>query len=63
MPEPLTLLCIATYVKGQEFMREAKRLGCRVVLLTLEKRRVPQVRERTLRTNLGKEISATRRKF
>jgi len=35
----LTLLCIATYVKGQEFMREAKRLGCRVVLLTLEKRR------------------------
>jgi biotin carboxylase len=39
MPEPLTLLCIATYVKGQEFMREAKRLGCRVVLLTLEKRR------------------------
>ena len=39
MPEPLTLLCIATYVKGQEFLREAKRLGCRVVLLTLEKRR------------------------
>jgi len=39
MPEPLTLLCIATYVKGQEFMREAKSLGCRVVLLTLEKRR------------------------
>jgi biotin carboxylase len=39
MSEPLTLLCIATYVKGQEFMREAKNLGCRVVLLTLEKRR------------------------
>ncbi len=39
MPEPRTLLCIATYVKGQEFMREAKSLGCRVVLLTLEKRR------------------------
>ena len=39
VPEPLTLLCIATYVKGQEFLREAKRLGCRVVLLTLEKRR------------------------
>jgi biotin carboxylase len=37
--EPLTLLCIASYEKGQEFMREAKRLGCRVVLLTLEKRR------------------------
>ena len=39
MPEPLTLLCIASYEKGQEFMREAKRLGCRVVLLTLERRR------------------------
>lgn len=39
MPEPLTILCIASYVKGQEFMREAKRMGCRVVLLTLEKRR------------------------
>ncbi len=39
MPQPLTLLCIASYEKGQEFMREAKRLGCRVVLLTLEKRR------------------------
>jgi biotin carboxylase len=37
--EPLTLLCIASYEKGQEFMREARRLGCRVVLLTLEKRR------------------------
>jgi len=39
VPQPLTLLCIASYEKGQEFMREAKRLGCRVVLLTLEKRR------------------------
>jgi biotin carboxylase len=39
MPESLTLLCIASYEKGQEFMREAKRLGCHVFLLTLEKRR------------------------
>ena len=39
MSYPLTLLCIASYEKGQEFMREAKRLGCVVVLLTLEKRR------------------------
>ena len=39
MAEPLTLLCIASYEKGQEFMREAKRLGCHVFLLTLEKRR------------------------
>jgi len=28
-----------------------------------KKGRVPQVRERTLRTNLGKEISASRCKF
>jgi biotin carboxylase len=41
MPEsrPLTLLCITTYEKGQEFMRECKRLGCRVLLLTAEKLR------------------------
>src|SRR5450755_4414528 len=35
-PRPLTLLCITTYEKGQEFMRECKRQGCRVVLLTAE---------------------------
>ena len=36
MPEsrPLTFLCITTYEKGQEFMRECKREGCRVLLLT-----------------------------
>jgi biotin carboxylase len=41
MPEkrPLTLLCITTYEKGQEFMRECKRQGCRVLLLTAEKLR------------------------
>jgi len=38
-PRPLTLLCITTYEKGQEFMRECKRLGCRVLLLTGEKLR------------------------
>src|SRR4051794_28972384 len=39
MPEPrsLTFLCITTYEKGQEFMRECKRQGCRVILLTAEK--------------------------
>jgi len=31
---PLTILCIATYEKGQEFMKECKRQGCRVLLLT-----------------------------
>jgi len=33
----LTFLCITTYEKGQEFMRECKRQGCRVLLLTAEK--------------------------
>jgi biotin carboxylase len=36
---PLTLLCIATYLKGHEFLRECKRRGCRVLLLTEEKLR------------------------
>ena len=33
----LTVLCIATYEKGQEFMRECRRQGCAPVLVTLEK--------------------------
>jgi biotin carboxylase len=32
--QPLTVLCVASYEKGQEFMRECKRQGCRVILLT-----------------------------
>jgi hypothetical protein len=32
----LTVLCIATYEKGQEFLRECKRQGCRVLLLTAD---------------------------
>ncbi len=41
MPDarPLTFLCITTYEKGQEFMRECKRQGCGVILLTAEKLR------------------------
>jgi len=38
-PRPLTFLCITTYEKGQEFMRECQRQGCRVILLTAEKLR------------------------
>ena len=38
-PHPVTLLCLASYVKGQEFLREARRLGCRVILLTVAKHR------------------------
>ena len=36
---PLTILCIATYRKGDEFLRECRRQGCRVLLLTEEKLR------------------------
>lgn len=32
----MTLLCIATYRKGDEFLKECKRQGCRVLLLTDE---------------------------
>src|SRR5436853_5107198 len=32
----LTILCIATYEKGADFIRECKRLGCRVLLLTAD---------------------------
>ncbi len=31
-----TILCISTYEKGQAFLQEAARLGCRVVLLTVD---------------------------
>jgi biotin carboxylase len=36
---PTTVLCLASFVKGQEFLRECKRLGCRVLLLTVERHR------------------------
>ncbi len=33
----LTILCIATYFKGDAFLRECKALGCTVLLLTTDK--------------------------
>lgn len=41
MPDarPRTILCITTYEKGQEFMRQCHRQGWRVLLLTAEKLR------------------------
>ncbi len=33
----LTILCLATYFKGVDFIRECKRQGCRVILLTKDK--------------------------
>jgi biotin carboxylase len=35
--EKPTILCISTYEKGQRFLQEAARLGCDVVLLTVDK--------------------------
>jgi biotin carboxylase len=34
MREPLTILCLASYHKGFEFLRELRRQGCRVLLVT-----------------------------
>jgi phosphoribosylaminoimidazole carboxylase (NCAIR synthetase) len=34
MPSPVTVLCIASYRKGDAFLVAAKKLGCRVLLLT-----------------------------
>ena len=41
MPDdrPLTILCVSSYEKGQEFIRTCKKMGCRVLLLTVEKLR------------------------
>lgn len=41
MPDgpPLTILCVTSYEKGQEFIRTCKAMGCRVLLLTVEKLR------------------------
>jgi biotin carboxylase len=36
---PITILCVSSYEKGQEFLRTAKQLGCRVLLVTLDKLR------------------------
>ena len=41
MPEgrPLTILCVSSYEKGQEFIRTCNAIGCHVLLLTIEKLR------------------------
>ncbi len=41
MPESraLTILCVSSYEKWQEFVRTCKARGCRVLLLTVEKLR------------------------
>jgi biotin carboxylase len=34
LPRPLTILCLSSYEKGHDFMKECKEQGCRVILLT-----------------------------
>src|SRR3979490_376981 len=36
---PPPILCVSSYEKGHEFIRTCKAIGCRVLLLTLEKLR------------------------
>jgi biotin carboxylase len=36
---PITILCVSSYEKGHEFFRACKAMGCRVLLLTVEKLR------------------------
>src|SRR5271167_453101 len=36
---PITILCVSSYEKGQEFLRTCKSLGCTVLLLTVERLR------------------------
>jgi biotin carboxylase len=36
---PVTILCVSSYEKGQEFLRTCKGMGCTVLLLTAEKLR------------------------
>ncbi|MFZ1752383.1 MAG: ATP-grasp domain-containing protein [Caldilineaceae bacterium] len=37
--DELTILCIGSFFKGNAFLRECKRQGCRVILITIEKLR------------------------
>src|SRR6185295_17229323 len=37
LTNPLNVICLATYFKGGDFIRECKSLGCNVILITKEK--------------------------
>ena len=39
MPDQTRILCISSYVKGQDFMRQCAEMGVRPTLLTVEKYR------------------------
>src|SRR3972149_687431 len=36
MSHPITILCLASYFKGAAFIRQAKQLGCRVIVVAKE---------------------------
>src|ERR1700692_1890096 len=36
-PNPLNIICFATFFKGGDFMRECQARGCNVILITREK--------------------------
>ena len=36
-PQPTTVLCLASYEKGEDLLRELKNQGCHVILVTVEK--------------------------
>src|SRR5580765_3960293 len=36
-PNPLNIICFATFFKGGDFMRECQAQGCKVILITKEK--------------------------
>ena len=50
MSNPLNIVCLATYFKGADFIRECKAQGCNVVLVTKEKccARIGRVRVSTI---------------
>ena len=54
---PLNIICLATYFKGVDFIRECKRLGAHVVLITKEK----MLKEDWPRESLDDLIAAAKR--
>jgi hypothetical protein len=38
LPKPITIVCISSYFKGNQFIETCKKEGCTVILLTIEKR-------------------------
>ncbi len=57
-----TIICLASYFKGTEFMRECKRQGARVILLSFpELKEKPHIKSRRATKSEVKRASRTRR--